>query len=141
MTWIVPAQVNPPSQASSSPSLTESSRDSKDASAFSDSSITCASTHPPMVTAPSMRPCSLTHILAPSFLGLVPRVATSVAIATRFSAFPNISIWSKTSSIVVLQDQVFFQRPEARQIMYRGEHVDMRKRRLHPAYERLIGRT
>src|SRR5215467_14500946 len=134
---MVPAHVNPPSHASSSPRATERSFGSNEAIASSDSSITSASAQPPIVTAPSMRPCALTHIFAPSFFGLVPRVATSVAMATRFSSFPSLLIWSKTSSIVALQNQVSLQRSEGPQVILPGGTVKMAERRLQSTDERL----
>src|ERR1043165_4912614 len=94
-----PAHEKPISQASSSPSLISTSRDLNDESACSDSAITRASTQPPIVTDPRMRPSSPTHIFAPSRFGLVPRVATSVAMATRFSARASFSMSSNSSSI------------------------------------------
>jgi hypothetical protein len=50
----------------------------------SDAPITWASTHPPIVTDPMIRPSAPTHIRAPSLRGLVPSVLTSVA-TTAFS--------------------------------------------------------
>jgi hypothetical protein len=67
------------------PSAIDTSRASPSRSTDSASAITRASTQPPIVTLPRMRPPSPTHIFAPSFLGVVPRAPTSVAIATRRS--------------------------------------------------------
>ena len=81
-TSMVPPQVSPISHASSSPRFSSSSRGAFVPSTSADSSITCASTHPPMVTEPRTRPPSPTSILAPSLRGVVPRVFTRVATAT-----------------------------------------------------------
>ena len=51
------------------------------ASTSSDSSMTWASTQPPIVTEPRTAPPSPTSIRAPSLRGVVPRVLTSVATA------------------------------------------------------------
>ena len=91
-TSMVPPHVRPISQASSSPRFISSSRGRMVLSTSSDSSITCASTQPPMVTEPSTRPPSPTNILAPSLRGVVPRVLTSVATATRPPARRNSSM-------------------------------------------------
>ena len=83
---MVPPQVRPISQASSSPRFSSRSRGAFVPSTSADSSITCASTQPPMVTEPSTRPPSPTSIFAPSFRGVVPRVFTRVATVT-FDSF------------------------------------------------------
>src|SRR6185369_259901 len=127
------------SHASSSASFISTSRDSDDDKTRSDSAITRASTQPPIVTDPRMRPASPTHIFAPSRFGPVPRVATSVAIATRFSARAIFSMSSKSSSIS--QHQMRLERAQAGKIVRGSEHVDVRQRRAHATRRRLIPRT
>jgi hypothetical protein len=80
---MVPPQVSPISQASSSPRSMERSFGRDPARTSSASAITSASTQPPIVTEPRMRPPSPTHIFAPSFRGVVPWVLTRVARAAR----------------------------------------------------------
>src|SRR6185369_11176313 len=124
------------SHASSSASFISTSRDSDDDKTCSDSAITRASTQPPIVTDPRIRPASPTHIFAPSRFGPVPRVATSVAIATRFSARAIFSMSSKSSSMS--QHQVWLEHAQAGKIVRGCEHVDVRQRCLHATRRRLI---
>ena len=93
----MPPQVRPISHASASLSSSRSSDDRPSVRTRSLSSTTRASTHPPIVTAPRIRPRSPTHILAPAFRGVVPCVPTSVAITTRPSVARSASSWAKVS--------------------------------------------
>src|SRR5947208_4918528 len=74
-----PAQVNPISKASSSPSSARNSRGSPVRATSSAASITCASMQPPIVTAPLRLAPPMISIFEPSFLGAVPSVAITVA--------------------------------------------------------------
>ena len=102
-TSMVPPQVSPISQASSSPRSSSSSRGAFWSSTSADCSMTWASTQPPIVTEPSTRPPSPTTILAPSLRGVVPRVLTRVATVTRGSVFFSLSRWSNSSDMRLLQ--------------------------------------
>jgi hypothetical protein len=84
-TSTAPPHESPISTASSVPRSMSTSRGSPPARTASAASITRASMQPPMVTDPRRRPSPPTHIFAPSLRGVVPRVSTSVASATRAS--------------------------------------------------------
>src|SRR5438270_3846561 len=152
-TWPAPTQERPISQASSSPKARLRRCDSPLASTPSDSARTRASTQPPMVTEPSTRPPSPTHILAPSFFGVAPRVATRVAIATRRSVVASASRSRCSSSIdgilepTAVQgerrsgEQMPLQGAEALQVVRRSEDGHVRERGLHAAGERLVARA
>src|SRR5437868_5374582 len=152
-TSTVPAQERPISQASSSPKARLRRRDSPPPSTPSDSARTRASTQPPMVTEPSTRPPSPTHILAPSFFGVAPRVATSVAIATRRSILASASRSRCSSSIDgILEpsavqgerasgEEMPLEVAEALQVVRRGEDGHVGERRLHAPGERLVARA
>src|SRR5262245_29463220 len=140
---MVPPQVRPISQASSSPRFSSRSRGAFRPRTSADSSMTCASTQPPIVTDPRMRPPSPTTILAPSFLGVVPRVFTRVATATLDSSCFNLSMCSKSSLMAFSmpassQCQMARQITQAGEVVGRGEMIDQRQRRRHPARERLV---
>ena len=90
-----------------------------------------------------MRPPSPTTILAPSFLGVVPRVLTSVATATLPSSCFSFSMWSNSSVMVSpvrasAKRQVARQVAKAREVVGGGEVVDQRKRRRHAAGQGLV---
>src|SRR5438309_529197 len=140
---MVPPQVSPISHASSSPRFSSRSRGSCAASTEADSSMTWASTQPPMVTEPSTRPSSPTSILAPSLRGVVPRVLTSVATATLPSALRSRSRFSKSSLMFRASSygQVAGELAQARQVVRGGEVIDERKGGGHAARERLVGRV
>src|SRR5215470_3496785 len=139
-TSMVPPQVRPISQASSSPRSSWSRRGLWAEMTEADSSITWASTQPPMVTEPRTRPPSPTSILAPSFRGVVPRVFTRVARATLPSAFRSRSRCSKSSVVIPLpQSEMSSELAEARQVMGGREMIDERQGGSHAARQRLVG--
>src|SRR5262249_15676058 len=110
-----------------------------------DSSMTCASTQPPMVTDPRMRPPSPTTILAPSFRGVVPRVLTKVATATLPSSCFSCSMWSKSSVMgspsSSAKRQVAREIAQAGEVVSGGKVVDQRQCGGHAARERFVGRV
>src|SRR5438105_7835393 len=127
-----------------------------------DSSITWASTQPPIVTEPSTRPCSSTTIRAPSLRGVVPRVLTSVATATRPEERRNCSICSRSSLMVLMiarrarairagsageaprpcaepsEPEGAGEGAEGLEVVGRREPVEERQGGGHPARERLV---
>src|SRR5215471_12098972 len=139
-TSMVPPQVRPISHASSSPRSSWSRRGLWVESTEADSSITWASTHPPMVTEPRTRPPSPTSIFAPSLRGVVPRVFTRVARATLPSALRSRSRCSKSSVVIPLpQGEMSGELAQARQVVGGREVVDERQGGGHAARQRLVG--
>src|SRR5882724_7557300 len=140
---MVPPQVSPISHASSSPRSSWSRRGLWADSTEAASSITWASTQPPMVTEPRTRPPSPTSIWAPSLRGVVPRVFTRVASATFPSDRRSWSRLSKSSDLLtggspLSQPQVAGEVPEAGEIVRGGEVVHQRQGGGHAASERLV---
>src|SRR5262245_25201648 len=139
-TSMVPPQVRPISQASSSPRSSWSRHGLWAEMTEADSSITWASTQPPMVTEPRTRPPSPTSILAPSFRGVVPRVFTRVARATLPSALRSRSRCSKSSVVIPLpQGEMSGELAEARQVVGGRKVINERQGSGHAARQRLVG--